>query len=141
MMHLPQATWIETFLEGVTDKNTGHPIFREFVWFEYKVSSDVCSASACEYSWSIEGWIQSKRKKRLSQELVQRLLRTHTNLVMRERLDVVHHLIPWDVEWRIKYGIVTSSCGGSRNKHERERDRQRERKREREKERETERPS
>ena len=25
MMKLPQATWIETFLEGVTDKSTGLP--------------------------------------------------------------------------------------------------------------------
>ena len=30
MMKIPQATWIETFLEGVTDKNTGLPIFKEF---------------------------------------------------------------------------------------------------------------
>jgi hypothetical protein len=38
MMKLPQTTWIETFLEGVTDKNTGLPIFKEVVRFEYKVS-------------------------------------------------------------------------------------------------------
>jgi hypothetical protein len=36
---------------------------------------------ACDHSWSIEGWIQSKRRNRLSQELFERLLRTHTNLV------------------------------------------------------------
>ena len=29
MMKLPQATWIETFVEGVTDKSTGLPIFKE----------------------------------------------------------------------------------------------------------------
>ena len=33
MMKFPQATRIETFLEGVTDKNTGLPIFKEPVWF------------------------------------------------------------------------------------------------------------
>jgi hypothetical protein len=38
MMKLPQATWVETFLEGVTDKNTGLPIFKELDWFTYKVS-------------------------------------------------------------------------------------------------------
>ena len=36
MLKLPQETWISTFLEGVTDKNTGLPLFSELVWFEYK---------------------------------------------------------------------------------------------------------
>ena len=44
MMKLPQATWVETFLEGVTDKNTGLPIFKELAWFTYKVSGVMCSA-------------------------------------------------------------------------------------------------
>ena len=68
MMKLPQATWIETFLEGVTDKSTGLPIFKEFVWFAYKVSGVMCSASACEHCWSIEGWIHSKRRTDVSGE-------------------------------------------------------------------------
>jgi hypothetical protein len=38
MMKLPQKTWIATLLEGVTDKNTGQPIFKEHAWFAYKVS-------------------------------------------------------------------------------------------------------
>ena len=38
MMKFPQATWIETFLEGVTDKSTGLSIFKEIAWFAYKVS-------------------------------------------------------------------------------------------------------
>ncbi len=38
MMKLPQATWIETFVEDVTDKSTGLPILKELVWFVYKVS-------------------------------------------------------------------------------------------------------
>jgi hypothetical protein len=33
VMKLPQATWIETFLEGVTDKSTGLTIFKELAWF------------------------------------------------------------------------------------------------------------
>ena len=31
MIKLPQETWITTFLEGVTDKITGLPIFKELV--------------------------------------------------------------------------------------------------------------
>jgi hypothetical protein len=37
-VNLPQTTWIETFLEGVTDKSTGLPLFSELAWFVYKVS-------------------------------------------------------------------------------------------------------
>ncbi len=59
MMKIPQATWIETFLEGVVDKSTRLPIFKELVWFVYKVSGVMCSASACEHCWSIEGWIHT----------------------------------------------------------------------------------
>ena len=78
MMKLPQATWIETFLEGVTDKSTGLTIFKELAWFAYQVSGVMCSASACEHCWSIEGWI---------------------HLVLRESLDdALHHLLPWDIE-------------------------------------------
>jgi hypothetical protein len=29
MLKLPQGTWISTFLEGVTDKSTGLPLFSE----------------------------------------------------------------------------------------------------------------
>jgi hypothetical protein len=55
MMKISQATWIETFVEGVTDKNSGLPIFKELVWFTYKVSGVMWSVSVCEYCWSIEG--------------------------------------------------------------------------------------
>ena len=82
MMKLPQATWIETFLEGVTDKSTGLPIFKEVAWFAYKVSGVMCSASACEHCWSIEGWILSKRRNKIHQKLVEKLVRAHTNLVL-----------------------------------------------------------
>ena len=72
-----------------------HLSFKELVWFVYKVSGVMSSASAYEYCWSIEGWIHSKRRNTLSQELVERLLYTHTNLVLRESLDAsLHHLLP-----------------------------------------------
>jgi hypothetical protein len=35
MMKFPQATWIEAFVECVTDKSTGLPIFKEVFWFVY----------------------------------------------------------------------------------------------------------
>ena len=99
MMKLPQATWVETFLEGVTDKSTGLTIFKEFVWFTYKVSGVMCSASVCEHCWSIEGWIHSKRRNSLHQTLVEKLVRAHTNLVLRESLDdALHHLLPRGIE-------------------------------------------
>ncbi len=99
MMKLPHATWIETFLEGVTDKSTGLTIFKELVWFAYKTSGVMCSASACKNCWSIEGWIHSKRRNKLHQTLVEKLDRAHTNLVLRESLDdILYHLLPWDIE-------------------------------------------
>ena len=59
----------------------------------------MCSASVRENSWSIEGWIHSKRRNRLSQELVDRLLRGHTNLLLRKSLDAaLHDLLPLDIE-------------------------------------------
>ncbi len=59
----------------------------------------MCSATACEYCWSIEGWIHSKRRNKVHQKLVEKLVRSHTNLVLRESLDDdLHHLSPWDIE-------------------------------------------
>ena len=81
MLKLPQATWIATFVEGVTDKSTGLPLFSEAVWFVYKVSGVMCSVSVCEHCWSIEGWIHSQRRNRLDQKLVEKLVRVDTNLV------------------------------------------------------------
>ncbi len=59
----------------------------------------MCSASACEHCWSIEGWIHSQRRNRLDQKLVEKLVRTHTNLVLRESLDdTLRDLLPWNIE-------------------------------------------
>jgi hypothetical protein len=62
MMKFPQTTWIETFVEGVTDKSTGLPIFKELVWFVYKVSDVMCSVTPCDHCWSIEGWMITTTK-------------------------------------------------------------------------------
>jgi hypothetical protein len=57
------------------------------------------SVPVCEYYWSIEGWIHSQRRNRIEQKLVEKLVRTHTNLVLRESLDdVLRDLLPWDIE-------------------------------------------
>jgi hypothetical protein len=87
MVKFPHTTWIATFVEGVTDKSTGLPLFSELVWFTYKVSGVMCSVSVCENWWSIEGWIHSRRRNRLDQKLVEKLVRADTNLVLRESLD------------------------------------------------------
>ena len=59
----------------------------------------MCSVSVCEYCWSVEGWIHSQRRNRLDQKLVEKLVRAHTNLVLRESLDdTLRHLLPWDIE-------------------------------------------
>ena len=96
-----QETWKSTFLEGVTDKNTGLPLFSDLPWFVYKVFGVMCSVSVCEHWWSIEGWIHSQRRNfsRLEQKLVEKLVRAHTNLVLRESLDdTLRDLLPWDIE-------------------------------------------
>ena len=55
--------------------------------------------SVCEHCWSVEGWIHSQRRNRLDQKLVEKLVRTHTNLVLRESLDdTLRNLLPWDIE-------------------------------------------
>jgi hypothetical protein len=59
----------------------------------------MCSVSECEHCWSIEGWIHSQRRSRLDQKLVEKLVHTHTNLVLRESLDdSLRDLLPWDIE-------------------------------------------
>jgi hypothetical protein len=82
MMKLPPSTWIETFVEGVTDKSTGLSIFKEVTSFAYKVSGVMYSASVCDHCWYIEGWIHSKRRNKFHQKLVEKLVRAHTNLVI-----------------------------------------------------------
>jgi hypothetical protein len=98
-----QSVWIQTFLEGVTD-NDNTPIFDALAWFAYKLSGVICSASACEHCWSIAGWIHSKRQRnKLGAKMVERLVRAHTNLVLREALNLAMEcLLPWDIELVIK---------------------------------------
>jgi hypothetical protein len=78
---------------------TGLPLFSELSWFTYKVTGVMYSTSVCENYWSIEGWIHSQRRNRLDQKLVEKLVRAHTNLVLRESLDeTLLDLLPWDID-------------------------------------------
>ena len=68
-------------------------------WAVMRICSLACSASGCEHSWSVEGWIHSKKRNRLSQLNVNRLLRTHTNLLLLEQTrDWESKVLPWDIE-------------------------------------------
>ncbi len=70
--------WIKTFFKPWSD----------LMCLALKVVLLPCSASACEHSWSIEDWIHSKRRNRLGQDLVERLVRAHTNLKLEHRLEL-----------------------------------------------------
>jgi hypothetical protein len=61
-----------------------------------------CSASGCEHSWSIEGWIHSKKRNRLGQQLVECLVRTHTNIELQYVLDLWRSSpLPWELDMEI----------------------------------------
>jgi hypothetical protein len=46
-----------------------------------------CAQRAYEHCLSIEGWIHSKRRNKIHQTLVEKLVHSHTNLLLRESLD------------------------------------------------------
>jgi hypothetical protein len=88
-----------TFPHRQTDKSTGLPLFIDLPWFVYKVSGVMSSVSVCEHCWSIEGWIHYQRRNRFDHKLVEKLVRVHTNLVLRESLDdSLRDLLPWDID-------------------------------------------
>eukprot|EP00967_Tisochrysis_lutea_P159069 scaffold327967_cov70-Tisochrysis_lutea.AAC.1 len=51
-------------------------------WAVSRLLAMDCSASGCEHSWSVEGWIHSKKRNRMGQRTVERLVRCHTNLLL-----------------------------------------------------------
>jgi hypothetical protein len=88
-MKIDIHVWIKTFLKPWPD----------LMWLDHKVVLLSGSASACEHL-SIQGWIHSKRRNRLGQDLVQCLVRTHTNLD--HRLDLYETgMFPWDLEMTV----------------------------------------
>ena len=57
----------------------------------------LCSSTA---GLSTDGFtLNLLRRNRLDQKLVEKLVRTHTNLVLRESLDdALRDLLPWDIQ-------------------------------------------
>jgi hypothetical protein len=70
--------WIKTFFKT----------WPALMWLVLKVVLMSCSASTFEHNWSIEGWIHSNRRNRIGQKIVHRLVHTHTNLKLEERLEM-----------------------------------------------------
>ena len=82
------------------------------MWITLKVVLLPCSASAFEHTWSIEGWIHSNRRNRLGQKLVERLVRTHTNLKLEQRLEMYETgLLPWDIEMTVEEPVSDDDDG------------------------------
>ncbi len=85
------------------------------MWLTLKVVFLSCSASACEYSWSIQGWIHSKRRNRLGQDLVECLVCTHTNLHLDHRLELYETgMLPWDLEITVEEPLSDDEDEGIR---------------------------
>ena len=72
-------------------------------WAATRLVSMTCSASGCEHAWSVEGWIHSKKRNRMGQTTVDRLVRTHTNLLLESKLqDGTCAVLPWDLDMIIE---------------------------------------
>jgi len=100
MMELDEPAWIETYIRNKV--RNGKQLFPGLAWFALKCYGVSCSASACEHSWSIEGWIHSKRRNKLSQKTVEMLVRGHTNLGLEKALkNAEMNVLPWDSELTI----------------------------------------
>jgi hypothetical protein len=85
--------WIKTFFK----------LWTELMWLALKVVFLSCSASACEHRWSIEDSIHSKRRNRLGKEVVERLMCTHANLKLEQRLELYEAgMLPWDIEMTVE---------------------------------------
>jgi hypothetical protein len=76
------------------------------MWLALKVVFLPCSASVNEHCLSIQGWIHSKRRNRLGQDLVECLVCTHTNLQLEYRLELYEAgMIPWDLEMTVEESL------------------------------------
>jgi hypothetical protein len=69
---MPPYQWANTYLRA----------WPHLKYCATRLLSLSCSASACEHSWSIEGWMHSKKGNCMGQGTVERLVRTHTNLLL-----------------------------------------------------------
>jgi hypothetical protein len=92
--------WIRTFFKPWPERR----------WLTLKVVFLTCSDSTCEHNWSMEGWIHSKRRNRLGQDIVERLVRTHTNLHLEYRLEFYETgMFPWNIEMTVEESLSDES--------------------------------
>lgn len=81
--------WIQTFIK----------LWPALKWMSLKIVNMPTPASYCEHAWSIEGWMHSKRRNRLNQSLVEKLVRGHGNYIfMEHEAAKKENRIIWDVE-------------------------------------------
>jgi hypothetical protein len=92
-----QECWSETIIKcGLSPSVVDDPLFRKSLVTTARMGQ---SAVCMDKGTALEGRIHSKRRNKLHQKLVEKLIRAHTNLVLRESLDnTLHHLLPWDIE-------------------------------------------
>ena len=75
------------------------------MWVAMRLGGLACSASGCEHSWPIEGWMHSKKRNRLGQQKVQRLVRTHSNLLLEGNIEGWRATsLPWEIDMQIHMG-------------------------------------
>ena len=56
--------------------------------------------------------IHSNRRNRLGQKVVERLVRTHTNLKLEQRLEMYEaRLLPWDIEMTVEEPVSDDDDG------------------------------
>ena len=90
---MPSFEWARTFLYH----------WPALQWVALRLTPLTCSASGCEHSWSIEGWIHSKKRNMLGQTNVERLVRAHTNLILDRSLeDRSAKVLPWEIDMTIE---------------------------------------
>jgi len=79
-------------------KAFGHP-WPHLRWFAMRVLAQGCAACACERIWSLNDWMHSKKRNRLSVQRVDKLLRSYTNLHLATEYDRSSYgLLAWDEE-------------------------------------------
>ena len=92
---------MKTYKEDITD-STGRALFDNLAWFAKKLCSVMTSALTCEHMWNIVGWIHIKRRNRLAQPTVEKVVRAHGNLVLRKAMMQRNkNVVTWDSQTAI----------------------------------------
>lgn len=83
-------------------------------WAAKRLLSQPASASSCEHSWSIEGWMHSKKRNRLGQQLVERLVRSHSNMLISAARDWRPADMTWEEECELEEPDAEDEDSGER---------------------------